>query len=72
MNNRIHIPRGEIVWVSYKDMRGNTLFFITSKQNREYYYLYSCLDDSVKKLGKNKNPIALETEHKVIERCAGK
>lgn len=59
----IKFPKGEVVWVRYCDTKGNPVFVITSKESRDYYYLYEVNEDgSLKKLGKAKTPTELESK----------
>lgn len=54
-------PKGEYGWLVFKDTDGNPLYIITSKGNREYYYMYQVFKDrSIKKLGRDKSPAELE------------
>lgn len=55
--------KDEIIWVSYYDGEGNRRYIITSKATREYYFLYRCDGDKYVKLGRSRNPFALEREH---------
>lgn len=56
----IKLPRGEILWVSLVNSSGETEYIVTSKEQRDYYYLYKVENDKLRKLGKNKNPKVLE------------
>lgn len=49
-------PKGEHVWEGYYDINGNLKFIITSKENRDQYFLYECVDGEFRKLGKAKTP----------------
>ena len=55
--------KDEIIWVSYHDKSGNQRYIITSKAAREYYFIYRCDDEKYVKLGRGKNPAALEREY---------
>lgn len=61
-------PKGEIVWVSYYSTTGELKFIITSKQTRDFYYLYEVTDGEFKKLGKASSPIKLEEKFNLKER----
>ena len=63
----ILVPRGETVWVVYKNRYGKAMFVITSKDQRDYYYFYEVSGNSLTKLGKSKNPIELETKFNVCD-----
>lgn len=58
-------PKGEQVWVSYYNSFHELLFIITSKQNRDYYYIYEFDGETFHKLGKAKSPIDLEEKFEV-------
>jgi len=61
-------PKGETPWVSYYDRDRNLRFLITSNYKRDLYYAYSYSnDDGFKKLGKGKNPKALESKFNILE-----
>jgi hypothetical protein len=34
----IQYPKGETAWVNYCDIKGNTVFLLTSKEARDYYF----------------------------------
>ncbi len=61
-------PRGEIVWTGYHNRAGDLMFIMTSKESRDYYYLYEVSDGEFKKLGKAKSPPELEEKYRVHER----
>lgn len=52
-------PKGEIVWASYYNGDGALCFLITSKPDRESYFLYKVDDGQLTKLGKSKTPAQL-------------
>jgi len=69
----IQYPKGETVWVNYCDIKGNTVFLLTSKEARDYYFLYEVYEDgSVKKLGKARTPTELERKFAVEDRMRSK
>ena len=55
----IGIPSTEIVWTTITDDLGDE-YIITSKSDRNTYYLYRLEKDSAIKLGENENPLELE------------
>ena len=55
----IGIPSTETVWVTITDDLGDE-YVITSKSDRNIYYLYRLEKDKAIKLGKNENPLELE------------
>lgn len=55
----VGIPSTEIVWVTITDDLGDE-YVITSKSDRNTYYLYRLEKDKAVKLGKNENPLELE------------
>lgn len=68
----IQYPKGEIVWVNYHNKEGESSFIITSKPDRDYYFLYEVNQDgSVKKLGKAKTPPELEKKFNVYGKMRG-
>lgn len=62
------IPSAEIEWTEYFNCDKIPLFLVTSKESRDFYFLYEILNDGFKRLGKAISPIALEEKYKVIER----
>jgi len=61
--------KGERVWVGYYNQAHELMFVITSKElNRDYYFLYECVNGEFKKLGKARSPLELEEKFQVIER----
>lgn len=56
-------PKGEIVWVSHYDAHGNLRYITTSKQTRDYYYLYELVNGKFVKLGRDRNPRVLEDKY---------
>lgn len=55
----IGIPNNETIWVTITDDLGDE-YVITSKSDRNMYYLYRLEKDKAVKLGKNENPLELE------------
>ena len=68
MTKEPKLPRGETVWVDYRNENGKTMFILTSKEARDCYFLYELKGDSYIKLGKAKEPPELERKFKVRER----
>lgn len=52
----------EILWLTYTRQDG-TVFYITSKQIRDYYFCYRLIDGKAVKLGKAKSPLDLEEKY---------
>lgn len=62
------IPKGERLWVSYYNKKGELLFSLTSKElSRDWYYLYRIEDGKQTKLGRARTPAELEQKYKVNE-----
>ena len=57
----IGIPSTETVWVTITDNLGDE-YVITSKSDRNTYYLYRLENNKAVKLGKNENPLELENQ----------
>lgn len=53
-------PKGEIVWVGHYGKDRDLRYIITSKPTRDFYFLYAMKAGKFVKLGKDKNPCALE------------
>ena len=63
------IPKGETVWVNYRNSKGDTVCILTSKEARDFYFLYEVLPDGkLNKLGKAKTPPELEAKFNVYKR----
>lgn len=56
------IPKTERIWVKRITEKGET-YYITSKDTRDYYFLYKMDGDKAVKLGKAKSPLELEQKH---------
>lgn len=63
----IKIPKGETVWAEFLS-KGKPRFIITSKQLRDWYFLYEVNGEELKKLGKARTPPELEERFKVHEK----
>ncbi len=54
----IGIPKSEIIWETIMSNKGK-IFFITSKERREEYFLYVEQNGKIQKIAKAKTPIRL-------------
>ena len=52
------IPKSEIIWETIVNNKGK-IFFITSKERREEYFLYVEQNGKIQKIAKAKTPIRL-------------
>ena len=68
MGKTIKYPAGERVWVSYFDKNKELMFILTSKESRDFYFLYENKDGSFVKLGRGKSPPDLLAKFQVEER----
>ena len=64
----LEYPRGERVFTGYYNASGDLLFILTSKEARDYYFLYELADGSFRKLGRSRNPKELEEKFNVLQR----
>jgi len=64
-------PRGEIVWTGYYNKNHELKFIVTSKPLRDYYFLYEVVDAELKKLGKTRSPMELESKFNVMDVISG-
>jgi len=71
---KIKYPKNETVWLSYANKKGETIYILTSKPDRDYYFLYEVDAQSgdTKKLGRAKSPIELENKFDVISHMNSK
>lgn len=60
-------PRGEIPWIRYQNAKGELKFLLTSKEARDWYFLYCYVDGKFEKLGKAHTPPELEKKFNVIK-----
>lgn len=52
------IPKGQILWQSFKDFDGKTIQIITSDQSKEKWFLYDVNSDgTLTKIETGKNPL---------------
>lgn len=56
------ISKTERIWVKRITEKGET-YYITSKDTRDYYFLYKMEGDKAVKLGKAKSPLELEQKY---------
>lgn len=56
------IPNTEQIWVIRKTDKGE-IFYITSKETRDFYFLYKDENGKAVKLGKAKSPLDLEEKY---------
>lgn len=56
------IPKTERIWVKRITEKGET-YYITSKDTRDYYFLYKMDGEKAVKLGKAKSPLELEQKY---------
>ena len=64
MANGIKPPRGERIWTTWYNIDGSAAYVITSKDTRDYYYIYAVgSDGSLTKLGKARTPPELEEKY---------
>ena len=60
--------KGERVWVGYYNTDHELVFILTSKQPRDYYFLYELVNGKLKRLGRAKSPTELEEKFEVNQR----
>ena len=65
---RLVYPKGEHVWVAYYNTAHELVFILTSKETRDYYFLYELVDGKFQRLGRAKSPIELEERFNVDKR----
>lgn len=59
-------PKGEKIWISYNNFKGETICILTSKPLRDFYFLYEVKPNGVLlKLGKERTPAKLEEKFDV-------
>lgn len=56
------IPKTERIWLKRITAKGD-VYYITSKNTRDYYFLYKMENDKAVKLGKAKSPLELENKY---------
>lgn len=61
-------PNGERVWVGYYDSHHELRFILTSKDSRDFYFLYELVDGNFRKLGKAWSPTELEEKFRIYQR----
>lgn len=63
--NKLKYPKGEIVWVTYRNSSEEIKYIMTSKPIRDMYFLYELVNGEFKKLGKAKTPPKLEETYEI-------
>lgn len=61
-------PKGERVWVGYYNSNHELRFILTSKESRDFYFLYELVEGNFRKLGKARSPTELEEMFRVYQR----
>lgn len=61
-------PKGERVWVGYYNSNHELRFILTSKESRDFYFLYELVEGNFRKLGKARSPMELEEKFRVYQR----
>ena len=56
------IPMAERIWVKRTKSKGE-VYYITSKENRDFYFLYKEENGKAVKIGKAKSPLELESKY---------
>lgn len=69
--NEPKYPKSERVWVGYYNQAHELKFIITSKESRDFYYLYELVDGEFRKLGRSKSPKELEEKFEVDKKLRG-
>ena len=69
--NEPKYPKSERVWVGYYNRAHELKFIITSKELRDFYYLYELVDGEFRKLGRSKSPKELEEKFEVDKKLRG-
>lgn len=60
----VKYPKNESVWATICDKEGDPAYLITSKQTRDFYFIYEISGSGdIKRLGKSKNPRELEERY---------
>lgn len=67
-NGGVNPPRGETIWVTYHNTKGEPRFIVTSKANRDYYFLYELVQSQIKKLGKARCPLEFEEKYGIAQK----
>lgn len=58
--NEPKYPKGERVWVGYYNTSHELKFIVTSKESRDFYFLYELVGGVFRKLGRSRSPKELE------------
>ena len=57
--------RNEISWIGYYDRLGDLRYIVTSKESRDWYYLYRVKNGEFERVGRDKDPSKLARENGV-------
>ena len=60
-------PKGETPYARYHDGGGIERFLLTADKLRDNYILYRCEGGKLTKLGRGKDPLALEKKYNVLQ-----
>lgn len=71
MINEPKYPKGERVWVGFYSQIHELKFIITSKENKDFYFLYELVDGEFRKLGRSRSPKELEEKFEVDKKLRG-
>ena len=61
-------PKGERVWAGFYYSIHELWFIVTSKDSRDFYFLYELVEGNFRKLGKARSPTELEERFRVYQR----
>jgi len=70
-NNKPKYPKGERIWVGCYNQAHELKFIITSKEARDFCFLYELVDGEFCKLGRSKSPKELEEKFEVDKKLRG-
>ena len=62
-NKKNTIPDDERIWTHIISKNGEHIYITSKKTNRDTYFIYKVDGENVMKLGKGKNPAALEEKY---------
>ncbi len=71
IHNELKYPKGERVWVGCYNQTNELKFIITSKEARDFYFLYELVDGEFRKLGRSRSPKELEEKFEVDKKQRG-
>lgn len=67
------MPKNETGMVVYVNTDGIPVFLLTTKQGRDFYYLYKIASDgTLSKLGKARSPKELEEKYEIRDKINGR